>query len=186
MISAAIPLKRLTEAKSRLAPALDDGQRQALALAMVRRVVRAVRASGAVQRVALVTPDTEVAERLGVEALPDRGDLNRSLQGAVTWAKDSAALLLLPADLPLVSAEDIRALAAAPGVVLARTQDGGTGALLLRPPNAVPPHFGPDSFAVHRRLAERRGLTVTHLTAPGLSYDLDTVADLEALGAPHP
>ncbi|HZU14619.1 MAG TPA: 2-phospho-L-lactate guanylyltransferase [Chloroflexota bacterium] len=180
-----VPLKRLSEAKSRLAPSLDRAERAELAMTMVRRVVGAVRESGVVGRLALVTPEPHIARGLGAETLPDAGDLNASLQTAVGWAAGSAGLLILPADLPLISPADVRALIAAPGIVVAETQDGGTGALLLRPPDAFPPHFGPDSFVIHRRLAFERGLDVSQVRLTGVSFDLDTVDDLGRLQTLH-
>ena len=99
-------------------------------------------------------------------------------------------------DLPLLTAADVAALVAlaggdAPVVVLAPDRhERGTNALLLRPPDAIPFAFGPDSLARHRAAAAARGLPVRLYRAPGTALDLDTPEDLAALPAhaagPHP
>lgn len=193
MIVALIPLKRLSEAKSRLGPRVSPPLRAAMMTEMVAGVVAALRASGVIDRILMVTPEEALAQRLGVESLPDQGDLNASLLGGVRWALEEAAerLLIVPADLPSVTPEDIRLLVAAapdpPGISIAATTDGGTGALLLRPPDAIDPAFGPDSFCRHLALASSRGIQTTVIQRAGFSLDLDTVDDLHTLsGRPSP
>jgi 2-phospho-L-lactate guanylyltransferase len=187
MIAAVIPVKRLESAKSRLAAVLSDGERQALVLDMLDRTIDAVRGCAAVERIALCTPERALAERSGAEWVPDAGDLNASLRAAARWATSAgtSALLILPADLPLVTSADIAALLAAgngrDGVAIAACTDGGTGALLLKPPDAIEPSFGPDSYARHIGLARMRHIPVRTVSAEGLTRDLDTEADLAAL-----
>src|SRR5205814_1389728 len=72
------------------------------------------------------------------------------------------ALLVLPADVPLVTARDVEALLelAEPGRGVALCPDragSGTNALLRRPPAAIPARFGPHSLARHRRTAALAG-----------------------------
>ncbi len=57
----------------------------------------------------------------------------------------------------------------------------GTNALLLSPPNAIAPAFGPGSFERHRRLALAAGLRVIVAGPPSLVLDVDTREDLAAL-----
>ncbi len=185
MIAAVIPVKRLTEGKSRLAARLSASERAALITGLVRCAVDALRESGIVERIALATPEVALAQSLKVEALPDEGSLNAALRGAVAWATemDAAGLLILPGDLPLVRGEDVRAIAAAlpdpPTISIAPTRDGGTGALLLSPPTVIPPSFGPTSFERHLQLARDRGVRVSSVMRTALSFELDTVEDLD-------
>lgn len=184
MIAAVIPLKRLGEAKSRLVPALSPEERRALVLRLLSGVQTAIQRARVVERIALVTPEVGLAEQLGVEELPDAGSLNASLVVAIEWSRAIGAegLLILPADLPLITAEDVRALVQGlppgEGIALARTTDGGTGGLILRPPNVIPPAFGPNSAAAHLAAATRQGIPAHLIDTPGLAQDLDTVEDL--------
>jgi 2-phospho-L-lactate guanylyltransferase (CobY/MobA/RfbA family) len=65
--------------------------------------------------------------------------------------------------------------------VLAPARDGGTAALLRRPPGVLPSRFGADSAKAHREAAERAGVAYTELPLPSLAIDLDREADLRAL-----
>ncbi len=189
MIVAVIPLKRLSEAKSRLAGRLTAGERRELAVQLLERTVAAVRNSEQIDRVALATVEEDLAHRLGLIHLPDRGSLNASLLAGVEWAtrEGAQALLILPADLPLVDAADIATLCddapTSRGILVAPTNDGGTGALFLTPPDAMPPMFGPDSARRHMSLATTLGLELSVANRPGLAIDLDTWEDFDvALG----
>ena len=57
----------------------------------------------------------------------------------------------------------------------------GTNALLLTPPDAIAPSFGPGSFARHAALGAAAGAVVRVAHAPSLELDVDTPGDLEAL-----
>jgi 2-phospho-L-lactate guanylyltransferase len=185
MIAAVIPIKRLEAAKSRLASVLPDDERQSLVLGLLGRTLEAVRGCAAVERVALCTPDHALAGRYGAEWVPDAGGLNASLRASARWALSSgaSALLILPADLPLVTVADVDAVLAAgngwEGITIAPCTDGGTGALLLCPPDVIAPSFGPDSYARHVALA--RGIPIRTVRREGLALDLDSEADLAAL-----
>lgn len=186
MIVAVMPVKRPSEAKSRLSVTLSRDQRVALARHLARQVVTALRRSEALGEVAVATPEPSLAEELGAAWIPDAGALNPTLAAAVAWAGrcGAAALLIVPADLPHLRSEDVRVLVdsrpARDGIVLAPTHDGGTGALLLAPPGAIPPAFGSASADRHLALARARGLAVRTVDRPAFRYDLDTVEDLQA------
>jgi 2-phospho-L-lactate guanylyltransferase len=92
---------------------------------------------------------------------------------------------VVSADLPRIAAEDVRTLVAATpdrGMAIARARDGGTNAVSMRPAGAVVTHFGePRSAAVHASATAAAGLAARILDVPGLAFDVDTPADLEAL-----
>jgi 2-phospho-L-lactate guanylyltransferase len=114
------------------------------------------------------------------------GDLNAALvQGMQLLAGIGAeAVLILPADVPLVDVESIEAIvggSSAPaslGICPARDRDG-TNALLIRPPGAISPSFGPGSFQRHVALGRARGLDVSVLQSDSLGLDIDEPDDLE-------
>ena len=101
-------------------------------------------------------------------------------------------MLIVPADLPLLTADDVAALvAAAPawnggrgtaGIVLAPDgSSAGTNALLLEPPTALAPSFGADSFQAHVAWAAELALPYTIVRRPALLLDIDTPDDVARL-----
>jgi len=98
-------------------------------------------------------------------------------------AEGIARLLILPADLPQLSARDIELLAATPAGEIAISPDRhgtGTNALSLPLPQAAgfAFAFGPDSFAAHHAEAERLGLRIGEVHSSGLAKDIDMPEDL--------
>ena len=189
-VSVVVPVKDLQGTKSRLAPILDPGARAGLTLYMMGRVVAAVMEAG-IDDVCVVSPDAIVldeAQRRGATPLlqESRG-LNPALEEGRRRALDLGAstLLIFPADMPLLDAEDVRAvLEAADGPTVVIAPDGahsGTNTLLVRPPDALPFAFGPESFAAHLGAARKRGLDVRVCERPHLAFDLDTAGDLTHL-----
>ena len=190
-VFAVVPVKDLAGTKSRLAPILDPGARAGLTLYMMGRVVAALRGAG-VENVGVVSPDRVVlgeAEERGAAPLrqESRG-LNPALEEGRRWAMERGAseLLVLPADLPLLDPEDVRAVLGAAGeapsvVISPDYAHAGTNALLLRPPDALPFSFGVGSYETHLRAAEGRGLGVRVRERPYLAFDLDTASDLTRL-----
>jgi 2-phospho-L-lactate guanylyltransferase len=70
----------------------------------------------------------------------------------------------------------------APEVVIVPDRHGtGTNGLLLTPPDAIAPSFGPDSCERHRALALAAGVACRVARPPSLLLDIDTGADLAAL-----
>ncbi|HEU0028840.1 MAG TPA: 2-phospho-L-lactate guanylyltransferase [Ktedonobacterales bacterium] len=188
-----IPLNALDRAKSRLAGALTPQERRSLALWLAGRTLAALRASGVVERVAVVSPDSEAlawAAAEGAEPLaqPGRG-LNAGLALARAWAvrQEAGALLIALGDLPLLSGDEVRRFVAMGRlherlVALAtdRARDG-TNLLLARPPELAPLAYGRGSFARHRRLTRRAGAPALLYRAPGAAFDVDEPADLDEL-----
>jgi 2-phospho-L-lactate guanylyltransferase len=197
-VSAVVPVKDLQGTKSRLAPILNPGARAGLTLYMMGRVVAAIRASG-VEDVCVVSPDRIVlneAQRRGAIPLPQESrGLNPALEEGRRRVLELGAstLLVVPADLPLLEEEDVRAvLQASEGQAVVISPDGarsGTNALLMRPPDALPFAFGPDSFETHLESARKRGLNVKVCERSHLAFDLDMAGDLAQLkkrGAARP
>jgi 2-phospho-L-lactate/phosphoenolpyruvate guanylyltransferase len=188
MISAIIPVKALPLAKSRLRALLSGPERQALVLAMLGDVLAATVAAHSIDYVGVISADPTVlalaAER-GAEALPDHArDLNTALTQAAAHyaARGAAAVLALPADIPLVQPHEIDDLlatrTAARGMAIAPSRDGGTNALLAWPPLALPFLFGVGSQARHLAAAREHGRAVREFRAPGMELDVDRPDDL--------
>ena len=184
----AVPVKSLSRAKSRLAPALTGLERGALTLAMLEDVLDAsLHVPG--WETWVVSPDEvalEIAARRGARPVTEaKPPLARAIRQVEALAKDEGAgtLAVLPADVPLVTAETLHvALRTLGAVVLAPSADGaGTSLLLRRPPKAIPARFGPDSFRRHVQLATERGLPVSVVERQELSFDVDRPGDILTL-----
>jgi 2-phospho-L-lactate guanylyltransferase len=192
-VFAVVPVKDLWGTKTRLKPILNPGARAGLTLYLMGRVVSALRGAG-VENVCVVSPDRIVldeAEKHGaVPLLQESRGLNPALEEGRRWAmkRGGSSLLVLPADLPLLDAEDVHAMLESAGEIPSVTisPDGihaGTNALLLCPPDALPFAFGLDSYEAHLRAARERDLEVRVCERPHLAFDLDTAEDLARLNA---
>jgi 2-phospho-L-lactate guanylyltransferase len=129
-----------------------------------------------------------VARNQGAHTLLEEGtpQLNTALNRATALAKDHKAhsVLVLPADLPLITPRDIRTLLKRgkkePIVVIApdRREDGTNG-LLMNPAGVIDYGFGPGSFRRHCERARQSGANLEILSSPTLGLDLDLPEDLE-------
>jgi 2-phospho-L-lactate guanylyltransferase len=192
---AIVPVKALGRAKRRLSSVLPDTARQRLVLTMLEDVLAALAGVESIDCVIVVTPDarvTELAQRHGATIIPEPGaeELNAAIGTGVAFAISHgiAQALMVPADVPLATASELRSLIQSrggrPGVTLAPSHDGnGTNGLLLAPPNAIAPCYGPGSYLQHlsRAMARRIDVNVVHLA--GLARDIDESSDLRVLAA---
>jgi 2-phospho-L-lactate/phosphoenolpyruvate guanylyltransferase len=193
---AVLPIKRFGAAKQRLDNGLSDGTRRALAEAMVTDVLIALRRAKYVDEVLVVSGETmAVALAAGYDAaavVDDPDDIGhsaaarRGVQAAIE--RGATRVLLVPGDCPALDPVELDELledaegVATPDVIVVPDRHGdGTNALLLTPPDAIQPAFGPGSRERHERLAQEAGASCTAIAVPTLGLDVDTVDDLAAL-----
>jgi 2-phospho-L-lactate guanylyltransferase len=191
---AILPVKSFGSAKQRLAPALGAGSRQALAQAMFSDVLASLRRVPGLDAVAVVTADPAAeSAALGarVQVLRDTEQAGQSpaakigIRHARACGYDRA--LLVPGDTPLLEPAEVTALLSRGyeerlAVVVVPDRHGeGTNALLLRPPDAIEPSFGPDSRERHVNAATAAGVAHAVEEVPTLMLDIDTSDDLEKL-----
>lgn len=189
---AIIPIKPLSKAKSRLAPALEPEARRQLAEAMMRHVIAVVRRAPQVKGVLVISRDPTAlaaARLLGAQTVTegDHGELNTALLRAtrVVMERGAASVLILPADLPLITTDDIAEIVRlgddlnhSRSVVIAPDQsEDGTNALLIRPPGLIHYGYGIGSFERHMELARAMGADVQVYRSPRLALDIDVPAD---------
>lgn len=186
-----IPIKDLTRAKQRLAPVLSSAERSALATRMMERTLAEAARVRLADRIAIVTsypPAVALATSLGMEVIREERQISESESvdfGSVeVMRRGASAVLRIPIDLLLLTADDIDSVFAAdtgePIVVLAPSRDGtGTNAILRRPPDLFPSHFGPGSFARHLAAASEIGVSCVVIENPRIALDLDDPSDLE-------
>ena len=183
---AVLPVKSFGRAKQRLGTAVSD--RPELAEAMVGDVLEALSAVGGLDGVIVVS--AQRLEAAGSEWVHDPDEAGQSAAAArgvrSAVARGAPRVLLVPGDGPALDPAEVVALleSAGPGVVIVPDRHGsGTNALLIDPPTALTPAFGPGSFARHAALAHGAGATVRVGRLPSLELDVDTPGDLAALRA---
>src|ERR671922_2932114 len=193
---AVLPVKRFDDAKQRLGEALRGGTRRALAEAMLTDVLTALRRARRVDGVVVVTSEH------GADALarahdartirdPDEPGHNPAARAGVRWAIEQGArrAILVPGDCPALDPTEVDDLLLAhphdeARVTIVPDRHGtGTNALVLCPPDAIAPSFGPGSRARHEALAREAGAECRIAEPPSLVLDVDTVEDLAVLRA---
>ena len=189
MLWTLIPAKSFHQSKRRLAALFDAEERAAISAALLARTVRVAKTALADSAIVVVASGDDVADvahAAGTDRviMPRAEGLNPQLAEAALHVPEGADLLILHADLPLLTPQDLAALVATPGpVVLAPDHRGeGTNALLQRAADRFFA-FGVGSCARHREEAARRGLQAALCARPGLARDLDEADDWTAVEA---
>ncbi len=186
-----IPVKPLRLAKSRLAEVLSSEERQLFAENMLRHVLEVVKSVPQITGTLVISRDNHVlsiAREYGAKTIQESGspELNTALMRATSvinsWRSDG--VLILPADLPFIAAEDITVMLNLAGegtsVVIAtdRNKDG-TNALLVRPPGLIEYAYGEGSYQRHTVLARDAGAEVHIYESERLLQDIDLPEDIE-------
>jgi 2-phospho-L-lactate guanylyltransferase len=192
--AAILPIKSFTAAKQRLSPSLGSGSRQALAQAMFSDVLSSLRKVERLETISVVTGDPVAAAAAHGERITVVHDSLEAGQSAAAGLgiKHALALgmdrvLLVPGDTPLLDPVEIDALLArgeddGMQVVIVPDRHGtGTNALVITPPGAFIPAFGPDSLHRHLSTAQEEGLMHSVEEVPSLLHDVDTPDDLAVL-----
>jgi 2-phospho-L-lactate/phosphoenolpyruvate guanylyltransferase len=185
-----IPVKDLTRAKQRLALLMTQEERTHLAWAMLENTFAAAAAARNVDRIAVVTlyaPAIELARNYGMELIAETEQISESASvdfGSREAKKRGAtAVLRLPIDLPLITAGDIETIfehdGERPSIVIVPSRDGtGTNAILRRPPDLFPSHFGPDSLAKHLADAAAVKASCRVIELHRIALDIDDPSDV--------
>jgi 2-phospho-L-lactate guanylyltransferase len=154
-------------------------------LATLRRVTE-------LDEIAVVTADRaaeSAATGKRVTVLRDSAQAGQSAAALIgirhALATGCERVLLVPGDTPLLQSREVAALIdGTSGLVIVPDRHGtGTNALVLSPPDAFEPAFGPGSFGRHVTAAEATQLPYRAEEVPGLTLDVDTPDDLAELAA---
>lgn len=190
--TAIVPIKRFGAAKQRLSDVLPPADRAALAEAMAADVLERIAACPAIARSIVVSGEPRIAPiaaAAGAELIADPADAGHSdaaLFGVRAATADGAeCVALLPGDCPLLDPGELEraleTLGAGSVAVIADRHGTGTNGLLLAPPDAIRPSFGPGSRERHLRLAAEAGVEGSVAAIPSMGLDLDTGEDLAEL-----
>lgn len=189
--AAILPVKSFSRAKQRLGASVAERLRAALAQAMVGDVLAALSVTDGIDATIVVTRQPEVASGAvaqGAIVVHDEDELGQS--AAVTLgvrralAEGFERVLCVPGDCPALDPAELTALMADGEhdvTILPDRHGTGTNGLLLCPPDAIAPSFGPGSCARHVDLARTAGLRWQVRHFPSLGLDVDTGEDLAAL-----
>ena len=188
---ALVPVKGLTESKTRLSTSLQGDQRRILVEALLEDVLSSIIRSRVYGTVMVISPDENVASRIRPEEvsfLKQTGvGLNRAIEQANRLAtqKHVRSVTTVLADIPLVEPGDFKELlsvgTAVPRVVMAPSLKGGTNVLLTSPPGVISPSYGRWSYSKHLRQAQMKKVDAYSISNSRVSFDIDTISDLVEL-----
>jgi 2-phospho-L-lactate guanylyltransferase len=188
-----VPVKRLSAAKSRLAPRLSLRQRRELVCTLLTRTLGILASEKRIAGILVVGRDRTVraiAANHGAKFVQEKTNdgLNRALARAAREAvrRGADAVMVLPADLPLMKPSDIagalKSAGKTPFVRIAPDHTGhGTNLLLAAPPGLIRFSFGEDSFRRHATAGRSAGARVSVIRRASLAQDLDCPEDLVRL-----
>jgi 2-phospho-L-lactate/phosphoenolpyruvate guanylyltransferase len=190
--AAVLPVKSFARAKQRLDAAVGQPDRAELAAAMLGDVLAALGAVDGLDDVIVVTAEPRAADLARAAAAHvvadplEAGQSDAAARGVRSaLARGAQRALLVPGDCPALDPREVGGLLdgfAGPGLVIVADRHGsGTNALLIAPPAAIEPSFGPGSFARHAARGAAAGVLVRVAEARSLELDVDTPGDLAAL-----
>jgi 2-phospho-L-lactate/phosphoenolpyruvate guanylyltransferase len=190
---AIVPVKPLKRGKSRLAGMFTPEERTDLNRQLLSNTLETLKNIPDIEHVLVVSRDQaalSLARDLGARTVQENGDpdLNIALTRATIVAKtySTRGVLIIPADLPLLTPEDVDAMLARGGeppvvVVAPDRRREGTNALLVCPAGLIEYEYGPNSFERHCELARENGARLEICELPSLALDLDIPDDLAVL-----
>ncbi|HBG74576.1 MAG: 2-phospho-L-lactate guanylyltransferase [Chloroflexi bacterium GWB2_49_20] len=192
-IWAIVPVKPLRLGKSRLAGTISEDDRINLNTRLLEHTLRTLANLAEIGQVLVVSRDSNVlaiSRELGAKTILENGSphLNTALTRATVFAQLHSihGVLILPADLPLITRNDILSLiklAENPPVVVISPdrREEGTNALLISPAGLIDYDFGPNSFERHCQRAKLAAARLEIVNLPSLAFDLDIPEDLQML-----
>ena len=192
---AIVPVKPLRRGKSRLSGVLSEDERTALNHCLLANTLDVLASVSQIEHTLVVSRDPQalaLARAHGARTVQEQGlpHLNIAIARATVVAINHAVrgVLILPADLPLLTGTDVQALVERatepPVVVISPDRHGhGTNALLVSPTGRIHFSFGAGSFERHCGLARKAGARLEICDRPNLALDVDLPQDLELVKA---
>jgi 2-phospho-L-lactate guanylyltransferase len=188
-----VPVKPLRRGKSRLSGILSADERTALNQTMLINTLKTLNQVSEIETILVVSRDPlalSIARDFSAKTVLEDGspELNTALRRAASVAKAYFAnkILVLPADLPLIKASDIKALLKRAGkppeiVISPDRRKDGTNALLINPADLIEFQYGPGSYNAHLKSAREKNARIEIVESEVFGLDLDLPEDLELL-----
>jgi len=192
---AIVPVKPLRRGKSRLAKVISADERADLNHYLLEHTIQVLKTIEEIENILVISRDTEalaLARDLGARTVQEYGNpgLNTALTRAVEIARsyETCGVLVVPADLPCLDAEDLRKILAfrknPPVVVISPDRKKeGTNALFVCPPDLIAFNYGDGSFKKHIESARAAGVQLEICELASLELDLDEPEDLAYIEA---
>ena len=192
-LCAIIPIKPLRRGKSRLSSVLSEDKREGLNQYLLSSTLQCLKKINEIDHILVISYDPSaltLARKFGVKTVLENRNtnINRALRKATLAAKaiNSSKILIVPADLPLITKNDILAVIKISGnppeiVIVPDRKMSGTNVLLINPIGAIKYDFGEWSFRKHIEQAERKKINIKVCERKNLSFDLDLPEDWEFL-----
>lgn len=191
---AIVPVKPLRRGKSRLAGMLTEDQRTRLNRFLLEHILHVLSNVAEIDHTLVVSRDPAalaITREIGCRTVLENGApqfntaLNRAT--AVAIAHGAHAVLIIPADLPLVTASDVSELISKsrnpPVVVISPDRrNEGTNGLLVNPAGLISYEFGFQSNLRHAEKGLLAGACVETFQSKNIGLDLDLPEDLELVG----
>ena len=192
-LCAIIPIKPLRRGKSRLSSVLSEEKREGLNQYLLTSTLQCLRKINEIDNILVVSYDPSalsLARKYGARTVLENRNtnINRALRKATLAAKafKSSKILVVPADLPLLTGDDLLSVIGESGdppeiVIVPDRKMSGTNMLLINPIGAIKYDFGEWSFRKHIEQAERKKINIKICSRKNLSFDLDLPEDWEFL-----
>jgi 2-phospho-L-lactate guanylyltransferase len=192
-IWAILPVKPIRNGKSRLSGVLSENQREALNLRMFENTLTILCEIEKIEKILVVSRDSGVlayARNHGAHTIQEDSDseLNLALKRATIVTKNYSvnSLLILPADLPLLQAEDLEKIIDVDAskkmmVIVPDRRMEGTNVLFLQQVEEFDYLFGQNSFQFHVQQGIEKGFETVTIINERLGLDLDFPEDIEYL-----
>lgn len=190
---AIVPVKPLRRGKSFLSGVLSEDERTLLNYSMLDNTLKALKTMPEIAQVLVVSRDPAalaLARNYGSRTVQEDGNpgLNTALTRATVVAKlySARGVLIIPADLPLITEKEIVELIGRSGnppeLIIAPDRRGNsTNALLMCPADLFEFRFGPGSFVYNIQQAKKLGCRVDVCQLEAFSLDIDLPEDLDLL-----
>jgi 2-phospho-L-lactate guanylyltransferase len=187
-IWAILPVKSLSQSKSRLSRVLSPAERAALTQHLLAQTIQTLQQVPAISDILVVSRDETVLALARHAHTRTFTESEPNLKTAVTQATKYATLqgadqiLIIPADLPFLQAHEIqnllnKAASEKTSIISPDQTNTGTNALILPPLTNFKFQYGIDSYHKHLIEADRLHIAMQTIRSPGISFDLDTEAD---------
>jgi 2-phospho-L-lactate guanylyltransferase len=190
---AIVPVKPLRRGKSRLANILTEDERTALNQNLLVNTIKTLSTIDRIHKIMVVSRDPAAltfSREHGAITVRENGnpELNTALRRAAAVAETQLVneILIIPADIPLISKKEINHILDHGGkppemVICPDRRKDGTNLLYLNPIGMIQFNYGSGSFQKHLSQAERAGLRIEIVESESIGLDLDLPEDLELL-----